>query len=358
LLAASGDLKLGNILLKSTATDLRGAHACLLLLLMLFPAAALGESPQVAGWQAGRLQSKLHPGVAGFIAKICDFGMSRLMDASKTHVSTSSMGTISYQPPELLLGQGACQHEGPVWQTVRRPKHMNICTLGSADVLKTTIFQYTAIGSGTISCWACHSLICCFRPAGLSKACDVYAFGVGVHHWRTLLAVHTWLATFLAYPSTAASPNPFYTHRLCLQIIMFELFAGEVAFQGANLGHLIFQIGELPSCAPAAVIVKYCTILSRFITIPFFRRQSIIVRDAVHKRERPPIPADCPADYTDLMQRCWQNDAALRPTFKDVLASLQAQFCVLRAARPKRVPATPGPPAAPAASPAAGSKAC
>ena len=45
---------------------------------------------------------------AGFIAKICDFGMSRLMDASKTHVSTSSMGTISYQPPELLLGQGAC----------------------------------------------------------------------------------------------------------------------------------------------------------------------------------------------------------------------------------------------------------
>ena len=28
LLAASGDLKLGNILLKSTATDLRGGHAC------------------------------------------------------------------------------------------------------------------------------------------------------------------------------------------------------------------------------------------------------------------------------------------------------------------------------------------
>jgi hypothetical protein len=29
-----------------------------------------------------------------------------------------------------------------------------------------------------------------------------------------------------------------------MQIIMFELFAGEVAFQGANLGHLIFQIGR------------------------------------------------------------------------------------------------------------------
>lgn len=35
--------------------------------------------------------------VAGFIAKLCDFGLARLMDASKAHVSTSSMGTISYQ---------------------------------------------------------------------------------------------------------------------------------------------------------------------------------------------------------------------------------------------------------------------
>ena len=159
-------------------------------------------------------------------------------------------------------------------------------------------------------------------------------------------------------PKHGSKSQPPYTHRLCLQIIMFELFAGEVAFQGANLGHLIFQIGKLLSCAPAAVIVNYYTILSRFITTPFFRRQGIIVRDAVHKRERPPIPADCPADYTELMQRCWQNDAALRPTFKDVLASLQAQFSVLRAARPKRGPATPGPPAAPAASPAPGPKPC
>jgi hypothetical protein len=47
------------------------------------------------------------------------------MDASKTHVSTSSMGTISYQPPELLLGQGVC------------------CTLADAD-------WHTS--GGTLSC--------------------------------------------------------------------------------------------------------------------------------------------------------------------------------------------------------------
>ena len=60
--------------------------------------------------------------VAGFIAKICDFGMSRLMDASKSHVSTSSMGTISYQPPELLLGEGVPWHRPLLWQACQSVK--------------------------------------------------------------------------------------------------------------------------------------------------------------------------------------------------------------------------------------------
>lgn len=53
------------------------------------------------------LTSVQHPCAAGFLCKICDFGMSRLMDARKTHVSTNSFGTVNYQPPELLCGQGA-----------------------------------------------------------------------------------------------------------------------------------------------------------------------------------------------------------------------------------------------------------
>ena len=56
---------------------------------------------------------------------------------------------------------------------------------------------------------------------------------------------------------------------------------------------------------------------------------------AVHKRERPPIPADCPAGYAELMQSCWQNDAPQRPSFKDVLTSLQAQYSELRAGKAK-----------------------
>ena len=143
-----------------------------------------------------------------------------------------------------------------------------------------------------------------------------------------------------------------------MQIIMFELFAGEVAFQGANLGHLIFQIGGAPGRALAMSPLRSLhscvsvTCLASSLCWAPGGLPGFMLCGAVHKRERPPIPADCPADYTELMQRCWQNDAALRPTFKDVLASLQAQFSVLRAGRPKRGSGTPGLSAAPAASPA------
>ncbi len=56
-----GDLKGANVLLKSTATDPRG-----------------------------------------FMCKLADFGLSRVLDVDMTHISTHTYGTISYMPPELL----------------------------------------------------------------------------------------------------------------------------------------------------------------------------------------------------------------------------------------------------------------
>lgn len=57
-----GDLKPSNVLLKSAAADPRG-----------------------------------------FVAKLADFGLSRLIDVTvQTHVSTQTYGTVSYQPPEVL----------------------------------------------------------------------------------------------------------------------------------------------------------------------------------------------------------------------------------------------------------------
>ena len=38
----------------------------------------------------------------GFTCKLADFGMARLLDSDRTHVSTQTYGTISYMPAELL----------------------------------------------------------------------------------------------------------------------------------------------------------------------------------------------------------------------------------------------------------------
>jgi serine/threonine protein kinase len=56
-----GDLKTANVLLKSTATDPRGA-AC----------------------------------------KLADFGLSRMLEMDKSHISTQTYGTVAYMPAELL----------------------------------------------------------------------------------------------------------------------------------------------------------------------------------------------------------------------------------------------------------------
>lgn len=124
---------------------------------------------------------------------------------------------------------------------------------------------HTAIDPVTISCWASsQTLIRCPGAAGLSKACDVYAFGVGVRQSWTMLAVQMLFAMLQVswrrhHISICSMFKPFHFNKCHLQIIMFELFAGEIAFQGANLGHLIFQIGGSTQQSLALVRRSLCT---------------------------------------------------------------------------------------------------
>jgi serine/threonine protein kinase len=68
-----GDLKSANVLLKSTTTDPRG-----------------------------------------FLCKLADFGLSRVLDLDMTHISTKTYGTISYMPAELL-SQGKMTKQADVY---------------------------------------------------------------------------------------------------------------------------------------------------------------------------------------------------------------------------------------------------
>lgn len=64
------------------------------------------------------------------------------MDASKSHVSTSSMGTISYQPPELLLGEGVLRHRPLLWRACRTVKRHD-CDLAVLTCLDAVAFCWT-----------------------------------------------------------------------------------------------------------------------------------------------------------------------------------------------------------------------
>ena len=44
----------------------------------------------------------------------------------------------------------------------------------------------------------------------------------------------------------------------------------------------------------------------------------------VNRMERPPIPADCPPEYADLVRACWAQDAADRPSFSEVIETIKA----------------------------------
>lgn len=82
-----GDLKSANVLLKSTTTDPRG-----------------------------------------FLCKLADFGLSRVLDLDMTHISTKTYGTISYMPAELL-SQGKMTKQADVYSFAMLSKHPHLtCT--------------------------------------------------------------------------------------------------------------------------------------------------------------------------------------------------------------------------------------
>ena len=50
----------------------------------------------------------------GFLCKLADFGLSRVLDMDATHISTKTYGTISYMPAELL-SQGKLTRSADVY---------------------------------------------------------------------------------------------------------------------------------------------------------------------------------------------------------------------------------------------------
>ena len=53
-------------------------------------------------------------------------------------------------------------------------------------------------------------------------------------------------------------------------------------------------------------------------TLPFADLDNAIAALHAAKGERPPIPADCPSDWSNIIQQCWHHDPLQRPTFEEL----------------------------------------
>jgi len=58
--------------------------------------------------------------------------------------------------------------------------------------------------------------------------------------------------------------------------------------------------------------------------------QAAIISGVAQQNIRPPIPADCPPAYAQLMRDCWESDPQKRPSFADILTRLEGMIELTR----------------------------
>ena len=85
----------------------------------------------------------------------------------------------------------------------------------------------------------------------------------------------------------------------------------------------VIQCGEVST---ACDVWSYGVVLWELLTheTPFAGIEGFQVAWlVVEKGERLTIPSSCPHAFADLMRACWQLDSTLRPTFHELLASIE-----------------------------------
>ena len=88
------------------------------------------------------------------LCRLADFGLSRVLDLDATHISTQSLGTVPYMPPELL-SQGKLTKAADVYSLGILSASCRIVTLLLAA--QTELFRGICR-----SIAACHRLVYAF----------------------------------------------------------------------------------------------------------------------------------------------------------------------------------------------------
>ncbi|XP_067663814.1 uncharacterized protein [Haliotis asinina] len=100
---------------------------------------------------------------------------------------------------------------------------------------------------------------------------------------------------------------------------MKEQIQGSPAWMAPEL----LQAGEV---TPKADVYSFGIILWEMLTreIPYDGSSMFQILEKVRLNKRPDIPAECPVELAGFIARCWDNNPARRPVFKEVLSTLES----------------------------------
>ena len=96
-------------------------------------------------WQAHYSANALVP----WLLQLADFGLSRVLDTDRTHVSTQTYGTLAYQPAELLqegkLTKAADEHSFSMimYEMYTKKRLFDGCNTGQVSCAPAALVNYS-----------------------------------------------------------------------------------------------------------------------------------------------------------------------------------------------------------------------
>ncbi|GIL84435.1 hypothetical protein Vretifemale_13055 [Volvox reticuliferus] len=224
--------------------------------------------------------------LAGWVAKVCDFGLSRVLTGDRTHVSTRPYGTPTHMAP------GAKKPAG-----------------GDLNARLPSVPAQGGVGSdGNLRPNHAHNPTC---AAHLLKSCEDPTR-------RTLAETQPSLCALTELLPSFWMPSPYPMHlagRSRLSVLTAELWTKGHMSQPADVYAFGITLWELATGERPYRGLNAARILHRVLL----------------NGDRPAMPPWLPPSYTRLATSCWAQSPKDRPTFGEIVRHLEAMLAVLAA---------------------------
>jgi len=129
------------------------------------------------------------------------------------------------------------------------------------------------------------------------------------------------------------SMNLLVSENFSIKVADFGLSKLHNSNQNSKMGTLNWLapevLSELVPYGLEADVFSFGMILWEILTrdTPYSGMNPLQIVRLIDRGERPAIPANCPANYRELITECWVEDFTRRPTFLNVLSRLKKNVC-------------------------------